>query len=162
MMNNLSVNHLLGIKYLKKETQRINYKNSIARLAKNEPKENTPDVVGVMNAWVKEGIPQASVLAGYFTLINPEDEAVFLVGVESSAFKEVEIHEMSMEDGLMKMARLDSLEVPSNGMAKLERGGKHLMLKKPVKEMEAGDTVDLVLKFKSGKKQRLMVKVKKP
>jgi len=153
------------LNYLKEETQRLKLAKNIKRLsspgaikvAKNTVED---DVVAVMNAWVREALPKSKVNAGYMTLVNVSDDDVTLVEVKSDKFKTVEVHEMTMDDGLMKMSELPELTVPANGNAKLSPGGKHLMLKEPVKDLVAGEEVELSLKFKSGKQQKISVKVK--
>ena len=152
--------------YIKEETQRLNLAKNIKRLSQDKPlrvaKKETPqeDVVAVMNAWVREALPKSKVNAGYMTLINVGEEDLTLVGVQSDAFKKVEVHEMTMDDGLMRMFELEELVVPASGQAKLSPGGKHLMLKEPVKDLKKGEEVELSLKFKSGKKQTISLKVK--
>jgi len=83
--------------------------------------------------------------AGYLTLKNNTGTAIVVTQVQSPQFARVEIHETTIEDGISKMRALDSLTVPANGSARLERGGKHLML------MQARDLKDSVtLQFMSG------------
>ncbi len=117
------------------------------------------DAVAIMNAWIREAHPDAPVNAGYMTLINVGSEDVTLVKVESPAFEKVEPHEMAMSDGLMKMRHLDAVVVPAGGQARFEPGGRHLMLIGPERHLREGQTVDLTLTFKSGKKQTISVKV---
>ena len=66
--------------------------------------------------------------AGYLTLKNNTGTAIVVTQVQSPQFARVEIHETTIEDGISKMRALDSLTVPANGSARLEHGGKHLML----------------------------------
>lgn len=121
--------------------------------------EDSGDTVAIMNAWIREAHPEAAMNAGYMTLINVGSEDVTLVGLESPAFEEVEIHEMAMVDGLMKMRDLTEMVVPSGGQARLEPGGTHLMLKGPQQHLTEGQTVDLTLTFRSGRQQTVSVRV---
>ncbi|WDE03210.1 copper chaperone PCu(A)C [Thalassomonas viridans] len=118
-------------------------------------------VVKITNAWVRQALPEAQVNAGYMTLINPGDRELTLVQVESDAFNRVEIHEMAMVDGLMVMYELDELSVPAYGRMALLPGGKHLMLKSPIKPLSKDDSIALTLIFKSGQQQKVFVKVAK-
>lgn len=153
------------IKYLKEETKHFKKgrdkifpdSKSPIRMAMKEADE---DVVAVMNAWVREAVPKSKVNAGYMTLVNIGEADVTLVKVESPAYGSVEIHEMSMKGGMMKMQEITELPVISGSRAKLAPGGKHLMLIDPVKDFKTGDKVDLTLIFKSGKKQALSLPVK--
>jgi len=49
--------------------------------------------------------------------------------------------------------------IPANGKISLAPGGKHLMLKQPIKHLIAGEKVDLQLSFASGQTQTVTVKV---
>ena len=114
----------------------------------------------MMNAWIREAHPEATVNAGYMTLVNVGSEDVTLVKLESPVFDRVEIHEMAMVDGLMKMRELTEVVVAAGGgLARFEPGGSHLMLKGPKRHLTAGHTVELTLIFRSGVKQTVSVKV---
>ena len=90
--------------------------------------------------------------AGYLTLKNNTGTAIVVTQVQSPQFARVEIHETTIEDGISKMRALDSLTVPANGSARLERGGKHLML------LQARDLKDSVtLQLMSGETLLLSV-----
>lgn len=159
-LNQHEANDLLN--YIKEESQHLRKISNASKppsgifSPKVKPQE---DVVAVMNAWVRKALPKSPVQAGYLTLINMSENAESLVEVESALFGSVEIHEMSMKNGMMKMKQLSVLEIPSSGQIKLSPGGKHLMLKKPVRDLALGEVVELTLKFKSGKTQSLSLRV---
>jgi copper(I)-binding protein/cytochrome oxidase Cu insertion factor (SCO1/SenC/PrrC family) len=117
------------------------------------------DVVGIMNAWVREADPAAKANAGYMTLTNTASEELTLVEVKSDAFDKVEMHEMTFVDGMMKMRELDQLVIPPNGQARFTPGGQHLMMKGPRDFLTTGQTVDMTLVFESGVSQTVAVKV---
>jgi protein SCO1/2 len=123
------------------------------------PPASEGDVVAIMNAWVRETDPKATVNAGYMTLINVGSSDVTLVRVESPSFDTVEVHEMARVDGLMKMRELTDLVIPANEQARFAPGGKHLMMKRPSQHFQVGDAVDLTLIFKSGRQQTVSVNV---
>lgn len=123
------------------------------------PEKPSGDVVAVMNAWVREAHAKATVNAGYMTLINVSPEDVTLVKVESEAFEDVEVHEMTTVDGMMQMRALTDLVIPAEGQIRFAPGGMHLMLKKPRKHLTTGQQVDMTLTFESGEKQTVSVKV---
>ena len=121
--------------------------------------EPAGDVVAVMNAWVREADPKAKANAGYMTLVNVGTEDVTLARLEGEAFNNIEVHEMAKVDGLMKMRKATDVVVPANGQVHFEPGGKHLMLMGPREYFTTGQTVDMTLTFKSGRKQTVSVKV---
>mgnify|MGYP000412750395 CR=1 FL=1 len=72
--------------------------------------------------------PLAPVGGGFMTIINSGAEADTLVSGVSSFSKSLEIHEMSMKDGIMKMAELENgLEIPAGETVELKPGSYHLM-----------------------------------
>ena len=117
------------------------------------------DVVAIMNAWVREAHPAATVNAGYMTLVNVGPGDLALVKVESDAYKSIEVHEMVTVDGLMEMHEVTDMVIPSGGQIGFEPGGRHLMLMGPKEHLTVGQTVDMTLTFKSGKKQTVSVNV---
>jgi len=145
--------------YLEAEEARLLGPAKTANGAATVPADPGGDVVAIMNAWVRQTDARAAVNAGYMTLLNVGPADVTLVKVESQSYAEVEVHEMAMTDGLMKMRELTDLVIPANDQARLAPGGRHLMMKRPRQHFEAGDTVDLTLTFKSGRQQRISLNV---
>jgi periplasmic copper chaperone A len=95
----------------------------------------------------------AQVGAGYFTIINKGAVADRLVSASSPAAGQVQIHEMSMQDNVMKMRELASgLPVGAGKTVALSPGGYHLMLMGLKSPLKAGDKVPVTLTFeKAGK-----------
>ena len=154
------------LEYIESETQRL---QGPAKLANTEKpvkaaftvshKQPAGDVVAIMNSWVREAHASAKVNAGYMTLVNIGAEDVTLLKVESNAFESVEVHEMTMVDGLMEMNELNDLVIPAKDQVQFAPGGKHLMMMGPKEHFTTGQKVDMTLTFKSGKKQIVSVKV---
>lgn len=110
-------------------------------------------MLAVVDAWVREPRPGASVNAGYMTLVNTGGDAVELVGIESEAFSSIDLHEMASVDGLMEMREVPELPIAAGGHVQLAPGGMHLMMRGPRHELVAGEEVELTLVFASGTKQ---------
>ena len=110
--------------------------------ANQAAKANT---VVIQDAWARATHPGQKVGAAYMTLTSPQDTA--LVKIESDVTESVEIHSMSMQNGVMKMRMLDKLPLAAEKPYKLAPGGFHLMLfdlKKPLLE---GEQLNLILHF---------------
>ena len=72
--------------------------------------------------------PLAPVGGGFMTIINNGSEADTLISGTASFSKAFEIHEMSMKDGVMKMAELEhGLVIPAGETVTLKPGSYHLM-----------------------------------
>ncbi len=103
------------------------------------------DVV-ITDSWVRENAPGQSVGAAYMTLNSPQDST--LVNVETPAAGSVEIHSMSMDNGVMKMRMLEELPLKAGKPEKLAPGGFHLMLFDLKTPLKAGKNAVFKLSFK--------------
>ncbi|WLA84129.1 copper chaperone PCu(A)C [Bradyrhizobium elkanii] len=84
--------------------------------------------VAVSQAWTRATPKGAKVAGGYLTVENRGTHADRLLSAESAAAGKVEIHSMTMQDGIMTMRPLeDGLAIPSDGTVTLAPGGDHIM-----------------------------------
>jgi periplasmic copper chaperone A len=107
--------------------------------------------VAISEAWVRATAPGQKVGAAYMTLQSPQ--AMKLFYAETKSADEVEIHSMSMANGIMKMRKLDTLNLQPNKPEKLAPGSFHLMLFGLKAPLKAGEKVTLKLCFKDEKDQ---------
>ncbi|HLD09938.1 MAG TPA: copper chaperone PCu(A)C [Methylophilaceae bacterium] len=116
------------------------------------------DVV-ISDAWVRATAPGQEVGAAYMTLQSTRD--ITLIKTESAAAGSVEIHSMTMSNGVMKMRKMDTLPLSAGKPAKLEPGGFHLMLFDLKKPLKAGEQVEFALHFKdnAGKTSEMKLSV---
>jgi len=84
-------------------------------------------------------------MAGFMQLENRGDGPITLIRGESDRFGRVEIHSMRMDDGIMRMRKLDALEIPAGERIELGPGGLHLMLMEPTGRFKPGDRFELEL-----------------
>ena len=106
-----------------------------------------PASLNAEQAWIPLAPPTARVMGGFVQLNNPEDRDWTLVDVVAEDFGSAEIHSMEMQDGMMRMRRLDALTVPAGGQIQLRRGGHHLMLFDPAKTWTADANTLITLRF---------------
>lgn len=107
----------------------------------------------ITQAWARATPGGAKIGGGYLTIANKGSAADRLVAVAGDVAGHIEIHEMAVTDGVMKMRPLEQgLTIEPGKTVTLAPGGYHLMmmdLKQPLKQ---GDTVPLTLQFeKAGK-----------
>jgi periplasmic copper chaperone A len=104
--------------------------------------------VTIEQPWARATPPGAEVAGGYFTIKNDGAEADRLVSVTAEIAGRAELHQMAVENGVMKMRPLDSgVEIPASGSVTFDPSGYHVMfmdLKKPLKE---GDKFNGTLTF---------------
>jgi len=114
--------------------------------------------VTVADPWVRGTVTGQKATGAFMQLKSPADTT--LVAAASPVAKIVEIHEMKMEGGMMKMNAVDKVALPAGKAVDLKPGGYHVMLMDLVKPLQDGDTVPLQLTFedKAGKKQTVEVK----
>ena len=107
---------------------------------------NTKTEVSITDAWVRANAPGQTVGAAYMTLKSAQDST--LVSVETAVAGSVEIHSMTMDNGVMKMRMLDELVLKAGKSERLAPGGFHLMLFDLKKPLKAGETITFKLSFK--------------
>lgn len=118
--------------------------------------------VKVKDAWMREPNPGRPIGAAFMTLENPGSRAIALVGVTSDAAKRIELHEMSMKDGMMSMRQVERIAIPAKGTVQLAPGGFHLMLFDLTRKIHGGDVVQLTLRFDDGSTVRVATPVRVP
>jgi periplasmic copper chaperone A len=100
-------------------------------------------------AWSRATPGGATIGAGYLRIKNSGSAPDVLTSVSSPIAESVEVHEMTMTDGIMRMRQLaGGLEIKPGETTELAPGGMHLMfmgLKAPLK---AGDRFFATLTFK--------------
>ena len=98
---------------------------------------------------VRATAPGAPVAAAYLRVEAGAKGADKLVAVkvDPAIAGVVEIHDMFEDGGVMKMRRIDGVDVTPGSPVELKPGGKHVMMMNLERQMAAGDTVKLVLVF---------------
>ncbi len=113
--------------------------------------------ISVKDAWIR-GMVQGQSATGAFMELTGKSNAR-LVGVTSPATKTVEVHNMKVENGVMKMFPVDGVDLPAGKPVKLAPGGYHVMLMNLQKPLNAGDKVPLQLTFELANKKRETVEL---
>lgn len=118
------------------------------------------EILDINDAWVAEAPPVAPVMGGYMKIENKTGKLISITRASCPDFEKVEIHEMSMSGGMMKMRQIEKLDVPANGKVELKPGGYHLMLIKPKQTFKKGDTLIVTLYTADGQSQAVKMEVK--
>jgi copper(I)-binding protein len=106
-----------------------------------------PIRIVIVKAFIRAVPAGAGVAAGYLQIDNRGAVADRLLSVSTPAAGSAEIHEMRMEDDLMRMRKVASVEVPAGGHVELKPGGLHIMLTRLERPLMPGDRVRLELRF---------------
>jgi copper(I)-binding protein len=110
--------------------------------------------------WSRATPPAAKVGAGYLVVTNRGQAADRLTAASSPAAGRVEIHEMKMDGGVMRMRELaQGLALPPGASVELKPGGYHLMLMELPAPLVAGTSVPMTLVFERAGRLDIELKV---
>jgi len=84
------------------------------------------DIV-ISNPWSRATPKGSKVGAGYLVIENRGTRADRLLGGSVEAAASFEIHEVVVEDGVMKMRQLKDIELPPGASVEAKPGGRHIM-----------------------------------
>lgn len=101
----------------------------------------------VSAAWIAEAPPTARHNAAYLVLRNG-NRADTLLAVETPVAEVVELHEMRMDQGLMRMRQEKTVALAANAELRLAPGGRHLMLINMKRALQTGERIPLILRFR--------------
>lgn len=114
--------------------------------------------VQVSDAWVRATVPGQPSSGAFMTVTADSDSK--LLRVASPVAKDVQIHEMSMKDDVMRMGPVDSITLPAGTPVKLDPDGYHVMLMGLTGQIKEGDQVPLTLTVENAKGEWQTVEVK--
>jgi periplasmic copper chaperone A len=107
--------------------------------------------IQISQPWARATPKGASSGAAYMTVTNSGTAAQHLNCVSSDAANECQIHEMTMDGGVMKMRPVQGgLEVKPGETVTLKPGGFHLMLVGLKGPLQAGKSLDATFKVDDG------------
>lgn len=114
--------------------------------------------VTVSEAWVRATVAQQKATGAFMQLQSAQDAK--LVSAQSPVAGVTEVHEMAMDNGVMKMRPVPFLALPAGKAVELKPGGYHVMLMDLKAQVKDGDMVPvtLVVEGKDGKRQNIEVK----
>jgi len=96
--------------------------------------------------WARATAPQQKVGGAYVTLTSPVNDR--LLGATSPVASKAEVHEMTMDGGVMRMReQVDGLALPAGRAVTLAPGGLHIMLTGLRQPLVAGQTIPVQLRF---------------
>src|SRR5262245_54098632 len=103
--------------------------------------------VKISAPWIRATPKGAPVGGGYMTITNTGSVSEKLIGGTSDVSSRFEIHEMSMENGVMKMRPVAGVEIKAGQTVELKPGGYHVMFVGLKEPLEQGQHVKTTLRF---------------
>lgn len=115
--------------------------------------------VSVSSPWARSTVPGQTGTGAFMTIVSKEGAR--LVGAASPVAGVVELHEMAMDNNVMKMRAIPGLDLPAGREVQLKPGGYHVMLLDLKQTLKAGEKVriELRLETRDGKRVTQPVEV---
>lgn len=114
--------------------------------------------ITVKDPWVRATVPQQKATGAFMQITAPK--AARLVEASSPVAGVTEIHEMTMDNDIMRMRAIPGIDLPAGKAVELKPGGYHVMLmdlKAPITE---GQDVPVTLVIEGADKKRETVVIK--
>jgi copper(I)-binding protein len=103
--------------------------------------------VNVSSAWARSTVPGQGGTGAFMTLVSRDGGK--LIGAASPVAGVVELHEMAMENNVMKMRAIPSLDLPAGREVQLKPGGYHVMLLDLKRPLKVGEKVQIELRLET-------------
>jgi len=117
------------------------------------------DVV-VKDAWVRLLPPMVKTTAAYMTILS--DTADQLLSISSPLAERIEMHQSSMEEGMMSMLHVESIQLPKGESVTLSPHSYHLMVIGLNAVLKAGDQYPFTFNFKHAGPLEVLIPVVSP
>ena len=103
--------------------------------------------IHIQSPWARALPPTSPNGAVYLTLTNHGAHSDKLLSASADVAERVEVHSHILEDGMMKMRRVESVILPPHEDVLFAPGGQHIMLMGLKQPLAAGDRFPLLLEF---------------
>lgn len=117
--------------------------------------------IAIIDPYVREVPPSQPISAAFLQIENTSDKPRFVVSATSPVSRVVELHSHVRENGMMKMRKIEFIEIPANGKVALKPGGLHIMLIDLHETLKLDQKVSITLEFKDGTSEFFEAPVRK-
>lgn len=114
-----------------------------------------------MNSYIPAPPPGVKAHVAYMSLHNPTKQAVTITGLSSEDYKQVQIHQTIIKEGIAVMKQRRAVVIKANGRVDFTPQGMHIMLMGPVGKVKTGDKVRLLVSLSNGQTASLSVPITK-
>ena len=108
------------------------------------------DTLRIYHALARATPPGAKTGIVFLTVDNAANTADQLVHASTPVAAGVALHQMAVDEGMMKMRAVPSIEIRPGGRLELQPGGYHLMLVDLKQPLKVGEKFPLTLTFAHG------------
>lgn len=121
----------------------------------------TPPELHLSDPWARETVAGQTATAAYLSIANSGETTDTLVAVTAPVPAKASLHTTNYTGGVARMRPLeDGLEIPPGEKVALEPGGPHIMVEDLAERLDAGETLQLRLRFLRSGERVLEVPVK--
>jgi len=114
----------------------------------------------IKNAWARATPGRTENGAAYLTIVSPGPDR--LTGVSTPQASKAELHNMTMQNGVMEMRPLAGIDLPAGQPVTLKPGGMHIMLVGLKQPLKKGESFPLTLSFEKAGSKEVTVAVEAP
>ena len=111
------------------------------------------------SAWARATPGRAETGAAYLTIETATPDR--LTGMSTPVAGKAELHEMTMQGGVMKMRSLATIDLPAGQAVVLKPGATHIMLVGLKQPLRVGDSFPLTLDFEKAGRREVNIVVEK-
>lgn len=115
-----------------------------------------------VNAPYIRAVPPGQSNSAAFMQLSNHGTDIALTGARTDAAQVVELHTHTQDEGVMRMRRIDQIEVPAHHSVTLQPGGLHIMLIGLERPLMEGETVGMTLEYSDGSEQTISLPIRKP
>ena len=116
----------------------------------------------ILHPYIIETPPGAKIAGGYMRIVNTGNQTDHLSLVTVDFAKVAEIHEMKIENDVIKMRKIkDGLEIPAKDFTELKHKGYHIMFMNLLKPMIMGETHEGTLYFEKTGNVKVIFNIEK-
>ena len=116
--------------------------------------------VKVEDAWVRGTVAQQQATGAFMRLTASQNAR--LVEASSPVAGVTEVHEMAMDNDVMRMRQIQGLPLAAGQTVELKPGGFHVMLMDLKQTLQAGQNVPITLVFEDATQNRFTQQIQAP
>ncbi|MBA1274009.1 copper chaperone PCu(A)C [Stutzerimonas azotifigens] len=105
------------------------------------------ETMKIEQVWSRAVPPTPPTGAVYFTLHSHAAEADRLVGAHTPRAEKAELHTHVHQGDVMRMERVEAVDIPADGHVEFKPGGNHVMLFGVTEPLVAGEHFPITLEF---------------
>ncbi len=117
--------------------------------------------VTARDAWMREPLPSRDTTAVFVVLENTSAEKRAIVSAAFAGAEKVELHQMVMTGGMMRMTPVAAIELAPKGRTELKPGSFHIMVFGLKERPKVGSTIALTLTLDNGQTLPIAAEVRK-